>query len=307
MARLKPAAGRRPQMDPSSEHAAGVRLGAERLAISAVVVCFNEEDNIGSCLESASWCDEIIVVDSFRTDKTVEICRRYTERVIQRSWSGFREQVSFAISEASRDWVLLIDADERISSPLRKEIEDALTRPASGTNGFAMPRLVYYFDRWWWRGGWYPDYKLRLFRRGMARCVGLDPHPKIEVQGTVRRLRNPIYHFSYRNVADHINRINSFTTISSQLMRREGKQWSWADALFRPLTRFLRCYVWKRGFLEGFPGFFIAVTAAYYVFLKYAKLRESEIKASHETIEKQTVATSTRPPVVDNRRLRRWY
>ncbi len=270
-------------MSPGADELEQLSILSNRPGISAVVVCFNEEENIGLCLESLKWCDEIIAVDSFSTDKTVEICSQYTDRVIQRSWNGYRDQMAFAISQASREWVLLLDADERVSAELRKEIRDALVRVDTETAGFSMPRLVYYFGRWWWRGGWYPDYKIRLFRRGMVSCVGLDPHPKIQVQGAVRRLRSPLYHFSYRHVADHINRINSLTTISSTEMARHGRRWHWTDALFRPVARFLRFYICKKGFLEGFPGLFVAITAAYYVFLKYAKLRELELRREGES------------------------
>jgi glycosyltransferase involved in cell wall biosynthesis len=253
-------------------------MRTQDLEVSVVVVCFNEEENIGSCLESVKWCDEIIVVDSFSTDKTLEICSRYTDRIIQRRWKGYVDQVSFAISQATRDWVLLLDADERVSAELRREIEEALGRVEAGVTAFSMPRLVNYLGRWWWRGGWYPGYKTRLFRRGMASCGGLDPHPRILVRGAVPRLRNPLYHFSYRDIADHINRVNHFTTIASGELQRTARSSRWGDVLFRPTARFLCFYIWKRGFLEGFPGLFVAVTAAYYVFLKYAKLREAEMK-----------------------------
>lgn len=246
--------------------------------ISAVVVCFNEEDNIGSCLESLKWCDEIVVVDSFSTDKTVEICRRYTDRIVQRPWAGYRDQMAFACSLATREWVFLVDADERVSPELREEIQESLVRYGSSIVALSVPRLVHYLGRWWWRGGWYPGYKIKLFRRDQGVFCGLDPHPRITVGGQVRRLRNPLLHFSYRDITDHIDRINHLTTTSAQEMRRSGRNWRWMDNLLRPVVRFLRFYLWKRGFLEGFPGFFVAVTAAYYVFLKYAKLTELELR-----------------------------
>lgn len=261
----------------NSAHNTEEVVATKRPGISAVVICFNEEDNIGRCLESLKWCDEIIVVDSFSTDRTLEICSRYTDRIIQRPWKGYVDQVFFAISQAKRDWVLLLDADEQVSTELRKEIGEALGRVEAGAAAFSMPRLVHYLGRWWWRGGWYPGYKTRLFRSGMASCGGLDPHPHIVVKGGVLRLNNPLYHFSYRDIADHIDRINRLTTIAAAELQRTAKHWRWGDVLFRPAARFFSFYIWKRGFLEGFPGFFIALTAAYYVFLKYAKLRELEL------------------------------
>src|SRR5436189_3708351 len=126
-------------------------MTGQKPELSAIVVCFNEEDNIGRCLKSLSWCAEIVVVDAFSTDRTVEIARRYTDRVIQRRWTGYRDQISFAHSQATREWVFLIDSDEEVSAELRKEIEEALGRFGPATDAFAVPRLVYYLGRWWRR------------------------------------------------------------------------------------------------------------------------------------------------------------
>ncbi len=246
--------------------------------ISAIVVCFNEEDNIGRCLASLAWCDEIVVVDSFSTDRTVEIARKHTNRVLQRAWAGYRDQKSFAHSQATKEWVFLVDSDEEVSAELRAETEDALARFGGECAAFSVPRLVHYLGRWWWRGGWYPDYDVRIFRNDRARWGGMDPHEKILVDGKVRRLIHPLRHYSYRDVADHWKRINRFTGISASEQKAEGRRWRWMDNLLRPPFRFLRSYVWKRGALEGFPGYFVAATAAIYVFLKYAKLRELELE-----------------------------
>lgn len=254
------------------------KSGMSGAGISAIVVCFNEEDRIRDCLESLKWVDEIVVVDSYSTDRTVEICRAYTDRVIQRPWPGYREQKAFAHSQATLEWVLLVDADERVSPGLREEIREALGRFDSRYAGFAVPRLVHYLGRWWWRGGWYPDYDVRLFRRDRAAWGGTDPHERILVDGKVRRLKHPLYHFTYRDISDHLERINRFTSIAAGELRGKAEPWSWWDNLLHPLFRFFRSYLWKRGCVEGFPGFFVAATAAFYVFLKYAKLRELELK-----------------------------
>jgi glycosyltransferase involved in cell wall biosynthesis len=245
--------------------------------VSAIVVCFNEEERIGDCLESLRWCDEIVVVDSFSTDRTPEICRGYTDRFIQREWSGYRDQKAFAHSQATKDWVFLVDSDERVTAELRNEVEDALVQDSGRYAGYAVPRLVHYLDRWWRRGGWYPDYDVRLFRRDRGTWGGSEPHEKILVDGAVRRLRNPLHHYSYRNIEDHLQRINRFTSISSRESKKQGGRWRLSDALLRPAARFFRSYVLKRGFMEGFAGFYVAVTAAVYVFLKYAKLWELEL------------------------------
>ena len=168
-----------------------------RSSISAIVVCFNEEKNIDRCLNSLKWCDEIVVVDSYSTDRTLEICRRFTSIVIQRKWTGYRDQKEFAHSQATKDWVLLVDSDEEVSSELQEEIKTILTLRDKDCSGYLLPRLVYYLGRWWWRGGWYPDYDVRFFRHDRATWGGSDPHEKILVDGPVRRLRHPLAHYSY--------------------------------------------------------------------------------------------------------------
>lgn len=246
--------------------------------VSAIVVCYNEEANIADCLESLKWCDEIVVVDSFSTDRTPEICVRYTNKLIQREWRGYRDQKEFAHSQATMEWVLLVDADERVTPALRREIQRSLEAVAPECVGFALPRLVFYLGRWWRRGGWYPDYDVRLFRRECAKWGGSEPHEKILVDGVVERLHEPLEHYSYRDMDDHVQRINRFTTISSAELFKQRHRWRLFEAIGHPFGRFFRSYVLKRGFLEGFAGFYVAVTAAVYVFLKYAKLWELELK-----------------------------
>ncbi len=261
--------------------------GSPPITVAAIVVCFNEEDRIEDCLKSLRWCDELVVVDAHSTDRTAEICRRYASRFIQRPWPGYRLQKEFAHSQATKDWVLLVDADERVTPELQREIIDSLARYQSNYAGYSVPRLVYYLGRWWWRGGWYPDYDVRLFRRDRATWGGVDPHEKIIVDGKVRRLRQPLHHFSYRSIDDHIQRINRFTSISSAELRKSGGRWRLSDALLRPAGRFFRSYILKRGFMEGFAGFYVALTAAVYVFLKYAKLWELEIKEKRDDERRQ--------------------
>lgn len=246
--------------------------------LSAIVVCFNEEQRIEDCLESLRWCDEIVVVDSFSTDRTPEICRRYTDRFYQRPWTGYGDQKAHAHSLATKDWVLLVDSDERVTVALHQEILAALSADGNEYVAYAVPRLVYYLRRWWWRGGWYPDYDIRLFRRERATWGGREPHEKILVDGKVRRLKHPLEHFTYKNIDDHIQRINRFTSISSGELKNAGGRWRLSDALLRPAVRFVRSYFLKRGFMEGFAGFYVALTAAVYVFLKYAKLWELELE-----------------------------
>ncbi|MEA2626001.1 MAG: hypothetical protein QOD06_2046 [Candidatus Binatota bacterium] len=238
--------------------------------VSAIVVCFNEEEHIAACLESIRWCDEIVVVDSRSTDRTLDIASGFTERVFVRDWPGYREQKQFALDQARHEWVLNVDADERVSSELRAEIQRELSLGDLDVDGFWIPRLVFYLGRWWYRGGWYPDYRLRLFRRERAVWGGVNPHEKVIVDGRTRRLGGHLLHFTYRDVSQHLITVNRLTNISAAeaLRRRRTRR---RDLYLRPAWRFFRSLVLDRGALEGWAGYFVASTAAFYVFLKYAK------------------------------------
>ena len=244
-----------------------------RERLSCTIICYDEEDNIRAALESVKWCDEIVVVDSFSHDRTVEICREYTDRIYQREWPGFVEQKAFALEQTRHPWVLNLDADERVSPELRREIEDALRAPQA--DGYYIPRLVYYLGRWWHRGGWYPDYRLRLFRRDQVVWGGVDPHEKVLLHGRSARLRGALLHYTYRDIADHLATINGFTGVAANQLLLRGKRASLSDLIVRPFWRLVRYYLLRRGFTEGIAGLFVAQTAAFYVFAKYAKLWES--------------------------------
>jgi glycosyltransferase involved in cell wall biosynthesis len=243
--------------------------------ISATVVCGNEEANIADCLESLRWCDEIVVVDSLSTDRTPEIARRYTERLIQRPWAGYVAQKQFALEQAQGDWVIHLDADERCTPELRDAIRAALASPAADrAAGFEVRRHVHYLGRWIDHGGWYPDWKLRVVRRGRARWTGSDPHDRLEADGPVERLAADLVHYTYRDFAQHLRTVERFADVVAEGWRKDGRRFSLADAVLHPPAKFLECYVWKQGFRDGWPGFVIAVTSAFYVFAKQVKLRE---------------------------------
>jgi glycosyltransferase involved in cell wall biosynthesis len=243
--------------------------------LSAVVVCGNEEANIAACLESVAWCDEIVVVDSLSTDRTVEIARRYTERVLSREWAGYVAQKQFALEQATGEWVLALDADERCTPELRAAIESTLpAADAEGVAGYEVRRHVFYLGRWIDHGGWYPDWKLRVVRRDRARWGGVDPHDRLEVGGPVRRLDADLVHLTYRDFAHQLRTVDRFSEVVAEEWRKEGRRFSLGDALFHPPAKFLECYVWKRGFRDGWPGFVIAATSAFYVFARQVKLWE---------------------------------
>ncbi len=243
-----------------------------RKDVTACVVTFNEEKNIRRCLESVAWCREIIVVDSFSTDRTVEIAREFTDRVIQREWPGFRAQKEFARQQGTCEWSLMLDADEEISPELREEIFTVLEHPAA--DGFSMPRMVFYLGRWIRHGDWYPDRKLRLYRKEAGEIVGIDPHDYVDVKGPVKKLQAPIFHYTYDDIAHHLNTINRFSSITAREKFERGKKASLADLLFRPAWKFFRGYIIKRGFLDGRAGLSIALLTSFEVWVKYLKLRE---------------------------------
>ncbi|MBN1419886.1 MAG: glycosyltransferase family 2 protein [Planctomycetes bacterium] len=243
-----------------------------RAPVSVCIITKDEERNIRECLEAVAWADEIVVVDSGSTDRTVEIARAFTDKVFARDWPGHVEQKNRAIDLAANDWVLCVDADERVTPALRASVEAALERPEA--DGYTVPRLTHYLGRWIRHGGWYPDRKLRLFRRSRGRWGGVNPHDHVHLDGPARPLDGDLLHFSYRDLSDHLRTIDFFTTIAAREKDVRGVRWPVAGMLLRPPARFLRMYILRLGFLDGMPGFILAFLAGVYVFLKYAKLWE---------------------------------
>ncbi len=250
-----------------------------RPMISACVMTFNEESNIRRCLESLSFCDEIVVLDSLSTDRTMDICREFTDKVFQEPWKGYIAQRNRLRELATHDWVLFLDADEEVSPMLRDQI---LYQFRTGTGkylGFEFPRQVFYLGKWIRFGEWNPDIKLRLFRKDKGYSGGQEPHDMVIVEGPVKTLTGKLWHYTYNNLSHHLNVINRFSTISAREMYRSGRRFRLTDLIFRPPTRFVKGYLLKGGFLDGLRGFVIAVIVAYGVAMKYAKLWECEWEA----------------------------
>ena len=245
-----------------------------RPTIAACVIAFNEEDCIGDCLASVAWADEILVVDSGSTDGTVAIAREKGARVIVRDWPGYAEQKNFALGQAAADWVLSVDADERVTAELAAAIRGLLAAPGEGVAGASVPRRTWYLGRWIRHGGWYPDRKVRLVRRGRGRWDGEHVHERLVADGTVRALDGDLLHLSYRGIADHLRTIDRYTTEAALGLAARGARGALGGMLVNPPLKFLKMYLIKAGFLDGLPGFIAAVMGGYYVFLKYAKLWE---------------------------------
>jgi glycosyltransferase involved in cell wall biosynthesis len=244
------------------------------MKISAIVITFNEERNLADALRSISWADEIIVVDSQSTDRTVEIARSFTDKVIIRSWPGYSAQKNFAHEQAAYDWIFSLDADERVSDELAREIGIVKQEVGADAAGYEMPRLTNYLGRWIKHSGWYPDYKLRLYDRRVALWVGDYVHESVKVNGRVKRLEGNLLHYTVMSASEHHQRIDRYTTLAAKQALSEGIRASGASLALSPLATFARSYILKLGFLDGIQGYTIARFAAYYAFLKNLKLWE---------------------------------
>jgi glycosyltransferase involved in cell wall biosynthesis len=243
-------------------------------SLALIVIARDEEEMIGDCLRSAALCDEMVVVDSFSTDRTAQIARGLGARVYQREFPGYIAQKQFALDQVGADWVLSLDADEQLTYRLREEIEGVLSDPGAPA-GYEIRRVLYHLDHYYARAI-YPDFHLRLFRREAGRFGGREPHAKVIVAGSVKRLREPMLHFSYADIADHVATMNRLTTQSAA---EAGYNFlTPAKMIANPAWRFFNFYILRGGFLEGTSGLYAAMAAAFYVFLKYAKLYERKLK-----------------------------
>jgi glycosyltransferase involved in cell wall biosynthesis len=251
--------------------------------ISAVIITFNEEQNIARCMQSlVHVVDEIVVIDSGSTDQTVPICLKFNAKVVVHAFEGHIEQKNYALTQASNDWVLSLDADEALSPILAESIKSVMQ--ANPQTGYTMNRLNNYCGAWIKHGSWYPDRKLRLFNRKEVRWTGVNPHDKAEPfeQKNIFHLKGDLLHYSYKSVQEHINRVDFFSTIAAKAYFSQGKKCRWHHLLIRPAHAFVRDYILRMGFLDGYNGWVIARFASYYTYLKYVKLKDYQRRASNE-------------------------
>ncbi len=244
--------------------------------ISACIICYNEEAKIEDCLRSVAFADEIVVVDSMSTDRTVEISRRYTPRIVTHPWSGFVAQKNIALENARHPWVLCVDADERVSDGLRDEILTLRKNGlgGDGVTGYYIPRRTLYLGRWLAHSGWYPDRKVRLFNKSNGTWVGQDLHECVLLRGKAGYLSGDLLHLSFDGLSHHLRKIDRFTTIAAGELFSRGRRPGIASMIVRPWFTFFKMFVLRRGFLDGVPGFIAAGMSAVHVFSKYAKLWE---------------------------------
>jgi glycosyltransferase involved in cell wall biosynthesis len=245
--------------------------------ISATVITYNEERNVRDALQSLSWADEIVVVDSGSTDATLEICRRFTEKIFHRDWTGYADQKNFALERARHDWIFSLDADERSSTELCNEIQ-GLARSGFAKAGYRIPRVAYFMERWIRHGDWYPDYQLRLFDRRLGRWAGGRVHESVRMDQEPDILRGEIQHYTYRSLSDYLKRLETYSTLAAHDYRQKGRSATPFNLLGHPVAVFIKAYLLKRGFLDGAPGLAVAAMGAVSVFFKYAKLYELQIK-----------------------------
>ncbi|HEX3704103.1 MAG TPA: glycosyltransferase family 2 protein [Vicinamibacterales bacterium] len=257
--------------------------------LSVTIIAKNEAADIGAALASVAWADERIVIDSHSTDGTVAIARRYTDRVVVRDWPGYIAQKNDAAAMASHDWILSLDADERVTPALAEEIRTLLAT-APRHVGYRIPRVTWHLGRWVRTTDWYPDYQLRLYDRRSAEWTGRYVHESVAARGSVGRLAEELQHFAYRDIADHLETIDRYTTYAARQMHESGRRAGFLEIAGHPPLAFLRNYLAHGGIRDGVPGLIISALNSYYVFLKFAKLRELQIAASanHEGTKSTT-------------------
>ena len=257
------------------------------MPLTATVITLNESANLRAALESVSWADEIVVVDSESTDDTAAIARGFTDKVIVRPWPGYIAQKNFAAEQAAHDWILSLDADERISPPLAAEIRALVRQPGAPATrtwgggveppaaaGYRMPRVTFHLGRWIRSTDWYPDYQLRFYDRRRARWVGRYVHESVKADGPVVDLKGEILHYAYRDLAHHFQTMDRYTTLAARQMFEDGRRAGVLDLAMHPPAAFLRNYLLRGGFRDGVPGLIVSAMNARYVGLKFAKLWE---------------------------------
>jgi glycosyltransferase involved in cell wall biosynthesis len=258
---------------------------SDRPPLTAVIITLNEEHNIVRCIRSAAWAREVLVVDSGSTDRTKELAAAEGAKVLQHAWEGYGQQKNWALRQAPQPWVLFLDADEEVTPALREEITAfVMAGGALGGQtyrGATFPRKTWFLGRWILHGGWYPNRLVRLAYREGARWTEPAVHEALEVAGPVRAMEADLLHYTFRDVGENVMTNVRFSRLGANVARARGERGSLSRILLKPIGKFLETYVWKLGFLDGFPGFVISLNAAHSIFLKYVELRSSEKDPHH--------------------------
>lgn len=260
--------------------------------LTVTVIAKNEAADIADALRSVSWADEIVVVDSQSDDGTAAIARQFTDRVIVREWPGYAVQKNYAASIARNDWILSLDADERVTPALSDEI-GRIVAGAPSCAGYRIPRVTWHLGRWIRSTDWYPDYQLRLYDRRAAEWSGRYVHESVAARGPIGTLTGELQHLAYRDIAEHLETIDRYTTYAARQMHEDGRRAGLLRLAGHPPLAFLRNYVLKRGFTQGAPGLIVSALNSYYVFLKFAKLWERQHARSTDAVDAE-VTTKAR-------------
>lgn len=240
--------------------------------LSVILITKNEASHVARCLESVAWSDEIIVLDSGSTDKTVTLCRQFTDKVYDTDWPGFGIQKQRALDKAQGDWVLSIDADEFVTPELRAEIEQAIK--SDQVNGFEIPRLSSYCGRQMRHGGWWPDYVLRLFRRDCGHFTDSIVHERVVVTGQIQRLCVPLQHDAFVDAGEVLHKVDNYSSLGAKMLHEKGVRTSITKAISKALWTFIRTWCFKAGFLDGRQGLMLAISNAEGTYYKHIKLLE---------------------------------
>ncbi len=241
--------------------------------VSVTIITLNEAAHIAAAIDSVSWADEVLVVDSGSTDTTPEIARAKGATVVSREWPGWVDQKNFAAGQAAHDWIFSLDADERVPPPLAGEIRELLSGDPP-MRGYRVPRVTFHLGKWIRTTDFYPDYQTRLYDRRAARWRGKYVHESVSVDGPVGRFRHDLEHRSFRDLRDQLDRVNHYTTLAARQMHEAGRRAGLFDLAIHPPAAFFRNYLLRLGILDGTAGLIISIVNAYSVFLKFAKLWE---------------------------------
>ncbi len=249
----------------------GIEHEMDRESITAIIMTFNEEHNIQACLETLDWVDELIVADTGSTDRTIELARSYTDRILELPWYGYGPTRNLARKEATSDWILFIDADERVTDDLRESILTVLSAWDYRYNSYRIPRRSNFVGRWIKGCGWYPGYVLRLARKDEGQYTDASVHESLEVEGKTGTLKADLLHYTDPDLEHYFKKFNLYTTLAADDMVRDGKKPRFYKLFINPIVTFFRMFFLKRGFCDGFEGFTLCVFSSFYVFTKYTK------------------------------------
>jgi len=242
--------------------------------ISVIIITLNEEENIEDCIKSVNWVDEIIVVDSSSVDKTVEIAKSLNAKVYQTEWKGYSAAKNFALNHAKSEWVLSLDADERVTPEMKNEIISILKTGENKYAGYEVSRKTIFLGKWIRHCGWYPGYTLRFFKNKMGKFTDSLVHESIQINGEKGRLKNGLIHYTNKDIFHYFEKYNKYTSLAAQDMLKHNKSFRIIDLIFRPVFTFTKMYFLRNGWMDGIHGLLLSVFSASYVFTKYAKLWE---------------------------------